>query len=470
MLHHRSPKPLKLLALFPLLYLPHIATAQVSNYFPPWLEPCLRNCQALWSANFDCAQAGQQSLDCLCQSGWVQEFYDGGTCTCTSESDAQEFRNWFDGSNGCGVYVEERIQSSLEASTRTTSSARTSRRTSSTSERTSTSESDSSSSTRSRSSTARSTSATTTSSQSSARETTITTNGSTFTTRAQTSRTGTTVPSLATSDSADSGDKGWITEENKKWVIPTITVGGLVVVGALAVGVAYFCFGCCRRGGRGKYAPADNPAGGVGMIAAKKRKRLWLSSLPFFGSGKDKRDSQNSLAMSLVEDPQRFDTAYYGAGAEYPPPNNGNYQWYQHGTPLAPIDEVQSIADSTMQRDRGFHDDDERSDFSWANSAVSGYTPVNNGTGPGYVFYPGYSGNNFAPPAPVVQSTPTIANGIAGAGLIGTAIATGNRRGDPDRKRQINSEWELDTEKTSSESRGQSSGQFSADRLEAFDR
>ncbi|KAK6517700.1 hypothetical protein TWF506_004882 [Arthrobotrys conoides] len=435
MTHHRSSKPHKLL-LSPLiiLLLPTLTQAQIASYFPPYLKSCIDRCQPLWSANYDCTLSGQSSLDCLCQSSWVEQFYEGSTCTCTSDFESQEFRNWFQGTGGCSVYVEARIRSSetsvptstVESSSSsssteeetTTTSERTSRRTTSSVESTTTSDPDS-----------------------------TTTRDSTFTTLPVTTGTGTrgsdqtgpptTTPTLtgAGQDSSTS----FITEQNKRWVIPTIVIGGLIVIGAGIFAFLFFCCGCCRRGGRGRYSKANNSSivpetgSAAGAVLGKrKKKRMWLSTIPFFGVNKSNRS--DGSGDTLVGDPydsqnpyqsrnSMVDTGYYGAGSGLMGLGGdggagGPYIPYQHGAPLPPIDEVQSIAESTVTRDRGLTharsplaDEDEPFQFGYGEQqGVSTYSPVGNGGRESMVL----------PPMPVHQG---FGEGI---GLIGTAVTTSN--------------------------------------------
>ncbi|KAK6544090.1 hypothetical protein TWF694_000801 [Orbilia ellipsospora] len=425
----RPSKSLKLLSALALLHLSTPAAAQIAAFFPEYLKDCINNCQPLWSANYACTLSGQQSQDCLCQSPFVEQFYEGSTCTCTSDYEAQEFRNWFDGTNGCSLYVEARIRSSeTSRPTPTTSVASSSSDVSTT-----TSESGSAGTT-TRSTTTSAGSTTTTSAPSSPVPTTITTNGSTFITMV--TPTGTQSPSIATTQPQDSS--GFITAQNKKWVIPTITIGGIVVLGAVAFGILYFCFGCCRRDGRGKYGRANNPGGMGGAAAAglvkknKNKNKMWLSTIPFFGTkSKSSQRSDSSQDMTLVGDHDSMvDTAYYGAGAF--PPYGAAYVPYQHGAPLPPIDEVQSIAESTLTRDRGFSgpmpppfgggampEEDEGFNFGYETQEVTPYTPVGNG---------GLDRRDsvMLPPAPVAQANmPLLGGGVpSGAGLIGAAITT----------------------------------------------
>ncbi|KAF3906529.1 hypothetical protein ABW20_dc0107353 [Dactylellina cionopaga] len=441
----RPSKPLKLLSLIVLLHFPAHTTAQIAGFFPEYLKSCIDRCQPLWSANYDCTLQGQSNLDCLCQSQWVEQFYEGSTCTCTSDFESQEFRNWFDGTGGCSPYVEARIRSSeTSRPTSTTSEDRSS------TEVESTTTEDRSSSTRTRP-----TSTTAESTTTSSGETKNTTNGSTFTTvPSQTTGTRgdqtatTTGPSIATTVPQDSG---FITDQNKRWVIPTITVGGLIVVGAAVFAVLFFCFGCCRRSGKGRYSKANNPGGeAAGLVAGmgmknKKKKRMWLSSVPFFGGAKSgSSQTSSSQDMTLVGDHEGIDTGYYGAGG-YPPYFNGNanYVPYQHGAPLPPIDEVQSIAESTMTghrdrglggmpmsiTDRGMSPDDEGFSFGYENQqGVSPYTPVDSRSGD-------WRDSVMLPPAPVAQANMPLLGpgGPEGAGLIGAAISHGGRgrEGDP---------------------------------------
>ncbi|KAF3911818.1 hypothetical protein AA313_de0207896 [Arthrobotrys entomopaga] len=424
----RPSKSLKLLSVLALLQLSTPAAAQIAAFFPEYLKDCINNCQPLWSANYECTLAGEQSQDCLCQSPWVEQFYEGSTCTCTSDYESQEFRNWFDGTNGCSVYVEARIRSSETSRPTPTTSIKSS---SSSDVSTTTSDRSSSSVGTTTRSTTTSAGSTTTSAPSSPVPTTITTNGSTFTTMV--TPTGTNSPAVATTSPQDSS--GFITAQNKKWVIPTITIGGLIVLGAGAFAILYFCFGCCRRDRRGKYGRANNP-GGMGGAAAtgvgKKKNKMWLSTLPFFGTkSKSSQRSDSSQDMTLVGDHDSMvDTAYYGAGGF--PPYGPSYVPYQHGAPLPPIDEVQSIAESTLTRDRGFGgpmpppfgggampEEDEGFNFGYETQEITPYTPVGN------------SGLDrresvMLPPAPVAQANmPLLGGGVpSGAGLIGAAITT----------------------------------------------
>ncbi|KAF3098519.1 hypothetical protein TWF569_004539 [Orbilia oligospora] len=434
MTHHRPSKPHKLL-LSPLfiLLLPTLTHAQISSYFPPYLKSCIDRCQPLWSANYDCTLSGQSSLDCLCQSSWVEQFYEGSTCTCTSDFESQEFRNWFQGTGGCNVYVEARIRSSetsvptstVESSSSssteeetTTTSESTSRRTTSSVESTTTSDSES-----------------------------TTTGDSTFTTLPSTTDTGTrgseqTGPATSTptlTGSEQDSSSSFITDQNKRWVIPTITIGGLIVVGAGIFAFLFFCCGFCRRSGRGRYSKAHNPSLGgsalavgeasaaAGVLGKRKKKRMWLSTIPFFGVSKSNRS--DGSGDTLVGDPydsqnpyqsrnSMVDTGYYGAGAGLMGLSGSaggpGYVPYQHGAPLPPIDEVQSIAESTVTRDRGFvharsplADEDEPFQFGYAEQqGVSTYSPVGNGGRESMIL----------PPMPVHQGF--------GEGLIGTALTT----------------------------------------------
>ncbi|KAK6501883.1 hypothetical protein TWF481_009702 [Arthrobotrys musiformis] len=441
MTHHRPSKPHKLL-LSPLvlLLLPTLTQAQIASYFPAYLKSCIDRCQPLWSANYDCTLSGQTSVDCLCQSSWVEQFYDGGTCTCTSDFEAQEFRNWFQGTGGCNAYVEARIRSSETSVPTSTieSSSSTEEETTTTSERTST---------RTTSSAGR----TTTSDPDS-----TTTSDSTFTTSpATTTGTGTRGSDQAGSATASptisvpdqDSSSSFITEQNKRWVIPTITIGGLIVVGAGIFAFLFFCCGFCRRNGRGRYAKAHNPSLGgsslvageagaaAGVLGKRKKKRMWLSTIPFFGVKKSSRS--DGSGDTLVGDPydsqnpyqsgtSMIDTGYYGAGAGLMGLGGAGagYVPYQHGAPLPPIDEVQSIAESTVTRDRGLPharsplaEEDEPFQFGYAEQqGVSTYSPVGNGGRESMVL----------PPMPVAHQGGGISGGFGeGAGLIGAAVTTG---------------------------------------------
>ncbi|RVD85908.1 uncharacterized protein DFL_004211 [Arthrobotrys flagrans] len=443
MTHHRPSKPHKLL-LSPLLVLllPTLTHAQIASYFPAYLKSCIDRCQPLWSANYDCTLSGQSSLDCLCQSSWVEQFYEGDTCTCTSDFESQEFRNWFQGTGGCNVYVEARIRSSetsiptstVESSSSsttedetTTTSESTSRRTASGVESTTTSDLDS-----------------------------TTTRDSTFTTLPATTGTGTqgsdqvgsatATPTL--SGSGQDSSSSFITEQNKRWVIPTITIGGLIVVGAGIFAFLFFCCGFCSRSGRGRYAKAHNPSLGGSTLAAgeagaaagalgkRKKKRMWLSTIPFFGVKQSNRS--DGSGDTLVGDPYdsqnpyqsgnlMIDTGYYGAGAGLMGIGGAGagYVPYQHGAPLPPIDEVQSIAESTVTRDRGLPhgrsplaNEDEPFNFGYAEQqGVSTYSPVGNGG----------RGSMVLPPMPVAHQG-GFGEGALGAGFIGAAVTTGAAR------------------------------------------
>ncbi|KAK6358604.1 hypothetical protein TWF730_007929 [Orbilia blumenaviensis] len=440
MTHHRPSKSSKLLfSRFIILLLPALTNAQVAGYFPPYLKSCIDRCQPLWSANYDCTLAGQANLDCLCQSSWVEQFYEGGTCTCTSDFEAQEFKNWFQGTGGCNVYVEARIRSSRTSVPTSTSRSSSS---SSTEEETTTTSSRTTSSAES----------TTTSDQDS------TTRDSTFTTLPSTTGTGTrdsgqTGPPTATPTINDQQDssRSFITDQNKRWVIPTITVGGLIVVGAGIFAFLFFCCGFCRPSGRGRYSKAHNPslAGGAlavggagaatGALGKRKKKPMWLSTIPFFGVSKSSRS--DGSGDTLVGDPydsqnpyqsgnSMVDTGYYGAGAGLMGlgGHGPGYVPYQHGAPLPPIDEVQSIAESTVTRDRGFAhvrsplaDEDEPFNFGYAEQqGVSTYSPVGNGARESMVL----------PPMPVAHQ-----GGFGeGASFIGAAVTTGAAGGDRSRR------------------------------------
>ncbi|KAK6334013.1 hypothetical protein TWF696_002523 [Orbilia brochopaga] len=468
----RPSKPLKLLAL--LLATQHFAiltTAQIAGFFPEYLKRCIDRCQPLWSVNYDCTLAGSSSQDCLCQSPWVEQFYEGSTCTCTSDFEATEFRNWFEGTNGCSSYVEARIQSSEAAATASptsTSAQDTSSAESSTSDRATTSRPPTTTST----DTSTDTTPTSSITGPTTGRTTLTTSLST-TTNDQTASTTSNSPSIATSSQQDNNSSGFITAQNRKWVIPTITIGGLIVVGAAAFAILYFFFGCCRRGNnRGRYARTNNPAiiganaaaagsnstlAGLKPPIKRKKHRMWLSTVPFFGvkNSSASQHSDTSQDMSLVDDHDAMlDTAYYGAGG--PPPGRfppyfgqnagGMYIPYQHGAPLPPIDEVQSIAESHRDRGMGMGmpigmampmplpgDEDGRSSFSFENSVngfgATPYTPV----GGEYT-----GGGMMPPPAPVATTTtsanaPLLGTGEAvGAGLVGAAISTSDNRGGGD--------------------------------------
>ncbi|KAK6348534.1 hypothetical protein TWF718_006322 [Orbilia javanica] len=444
MTHHRPSKPHKLLR-SPLLFLllSPLARAQtIASYFPIYLT-CLDNCQALVSARNECTLESRDNIDCLCQSLWVEQFYEGSTCTCTSTFEAQEFRNWFQGTGGCGVYVEARIRNSLTStptSTIESSSSSTEEETTTTSESTS------------RRRTTSSVESTTTSDSES-----TTTRDSTFTTSLATS-TGTQSSDLVSSPTAtptlrnpeQDNSSSFITEENKKWVIPTIAIGGLIVVGAGIFAFLFFCCGFCRRSGRGRYAPAHNPSLGgstlavgeagaaAGALGKRKKKRMWLSTIPFFGVSKSNRS--DGSGDTLVGDPydsqnpyqssnSMVDTGYYGAGAGLMGLGGNGYVPYQHGAPLPPIDEVQSIAESTATRDRALNharsplaDPDEPFNFGYAEQqGVSTYSPVGNGRD-----------SIVLPPMPVAHH-----GGLSsgeGVGFIGAAVTTGAVAGSGSRR------------------------------------
>ncbi|KAK6519454.1 hypothetical protein TWF281_003288 [Arthrobotrys megalospora] len=432
MTHHRPSKPHKLL-LPPLLLLllPTLTSAQISSYFPQYLS-CINSCQPLLDANYQCTLLGQTSIDCLCSSDSVEALYDGSTCTCTSDFDAQEFRNWFQGTNACNAWVEARIRSSetsVPTSTVESSSSSSAEETTTTSERTST----------------RTSSRTTSSVESTTTSDLTTTRDSTFTTLPSTTSTGTRgndqagSPSATPTISNPQDSTSWITDQNKRWVIPTITVGGLIVVGAAIFAFLFFCCGFCRRSGRGRYSKAHNPSLGgstlavgeataaAGALGKRKKKRMWLSTLPFFGVKKSNRS--DGSGDTLVGDPydsqnpyqsanSMIDTGYHGAGAGLMGAG-GPYVPYQHGAPLPPIDEVQSIAESTVTRDRGLNharsplaDEDEPFHFGYAEQqGVSSYSPVGNGGRESMIL----------PPMPVAHQ-----GGFGeGAGFIGTAVTTG---------------------------------------------
>ncbi|EWC46318.1 hypothetical protein DRE_04489 [Drechslerella stenobrocha 248] len=327
----RPPKPPRLLSSYtPLLLLlatfrfSRPATAQITGLFPEYLRDCIDRCQPLLLANSGCTLLGQTSQDCLCRSPYVEQFYNGDTCTCTSTFESTEFRNWFQGTGACSVYVEERLQASSESSTASSTAPPTSSTSSTDSETTSSS----STSTR-RETTTRTLTSTSAETDATSRATTATTLA-TVTSPSGTEAGGPTSsttsgnPSLATNSQQDSG---FITEQNRRWVIPVITVGALVVAGALVFAALYFFCGCCRRNGRGRYTPANNPGvagaagasgstlGALGVKGRRRRKnRMWLSTVPFFGVGKSSA-SQSSDSSSLVDDHEGMvDTSYYGAG------------------------------------------------------------------------------------------------------------------------------------------------------------